>query len=163
MLSNVSGGPSTAASATEDEAAVPAPLIRKGRTLHDYVMKWFQTTKMLVEKQIAYLPTDCKIIAESSSIKCLKCDVILKTGVDEYGGWKISHFVGHHLPRFHKIAPEPQETNSHQPVMDPTRVLNTVPCTVQYLSGKCVPFVHLTPLARSTHFLERYCTSTYYQ
>ena len=127
VLSNVSGGPSTAASATEDEAAVPAPLIRKGRTLHDYVMKWFQTTKMLVEKQIAYLPTDCKIIAESSSIKCLKCDVILKTGVDEYGGWKISHFVGHHLPRFHKIAPEPQETNSHQPVMDPTRVLNTVP------------------------------------
>lgn len=134
VLSNVSRGPSTAAeeesSTTVAAAAAPAPLITKGRTLHEYVMKWFQTTKLLVEKQIAYLLSDCEIIAESSSIKCLKCDTIIKTGVDENGGWKISHFVGHHLQRYHKIAPEPQETISHRPVTDPTRALNMVPAPI---------------------------------
>lgn len=73
--SNVGVGPSTAA-AEESTATVAAaatePLTRKGETLHEYVMKWFRNTKQFVEKKIAYLPNDCEIIAERSSIKYLK-------------------------------------------------------------------------------------------
>lgn len=76
MLLNVSGGLSTVAEeelvTTDAAAATAAPLIRKGKTLHEYLMKWFKTTRKLVEKHISYLPSDCEIIAKSSSIKCLK-------------------------------------------------------------------------------------------
>ncbi len=106
---NVSGGLSTVAEeelATMDAAAdAAAPLIRKGKTLHEYVMKWFKTTRQLVEKQISYLPSDCEIIAKSSSIKCLKCDSIIKTAVDDNGFWKISRFVSHHLRGSTKLLP----------------------------------------------------------
>ncbi|KAK4030976.1 hypothetical protein OUZ56_024406 [Daphnia magna] len=72
VLLDVGVGPSTAAAeelTTTVAEASTAPLTTKGKNLHEYVMKWFKNTKQLVEKQIAYLPTDCEIIAERSSIK----------------------------------------------------------------------------------------------
>ncbi|KZS10403.1 Uncharacterized protein APZ42_025134 [Daphnia magna] len=61
VLLDVGVGPSTAAAeelTTTVAEASTAPLTRKGKNLHEYVMKWFKNTKQLVEKQIAYLPTD---------------------------------------------------------------------------------------------------------
>ncbi|EFX77373.1 hypothetical protein DAPPUDRAFT_106209 [Daphnia pulex] len=104
--SNVGVGPSTAAaveSATTVAAAATEQLTRKGKTLHECVMKWFRNTKLFVEKKIAYLPYEFEIIAESSSIKCLKCNSIIKTDVDENGCWEINRFENFRS-RFFNVA-----------------------------------------------------------
>ena len=52
--------PATTASTineTENSAAL-VPLTRKGKTLHDYLMKWFMNTKLIAEKQIAFVMED---------------------------------------------------------------------------------------------------------
>lgn len=103
---------------TENSAAL-VPLTRKGKTLHDYLMKWFMNTKLIAEKQIAFVMGDCEVISENNTIKCLKCNLIIKSHVDENGGWKISLFCSH-LQRCHKITPEPQETIPSQRCADPT-------------------------------------------
>ncbi|KAK4037588.1 hypothetical protein OUZ56_029619 [Daphnia magna] len=67
VLLNVGVGPSTATAeelATTVAEAAKAPLTRKGKTIHEYVMKWFKNKKQLCEKQIAYLPADCEINPE---------------------------------------------------------------------------------------------------
>jgi hypothetical protein len=66
--------PATTASTineTENSAAL-VPLTRKGKTLHDYLMKWFMNTKLIAEKQIAFFMGNCEVISENSTIKCLK-------------------------------------------------------------------------------------------
>ncbi len=91
--SNVGVGRTTAGeveSVTTVAAAATEQLTRKGKTLHECVMKWFRNTKLFVEKKIAYLPNEFEIIAENSSIKYLKCNLIIKTDVDENGCWEIN-------------------------------------------------------------------------
>ncbi|KAK4005663.1 hypothetical protein OUZ56_010706 [Daphnia magna] len=110
---------------TENSAAL-VPLTWKGKTLHDYLMKWFMNTKLIAEKQIAFVMGDCEVISENNTIKCLKCNLIIKSHVDENGGWKISLFCSH-LQRCHKITPEPQETIPSQRCADPTRKVTASP------------------------------------
>jgi hypothetical protein len=120
--------PATTASTineTENSAAL-VPLTRKGKTLHDYLMKWFMNKKLIAEKQITFVMGDCEVISENSTIKCLKCNVIIKSHVDDNGGWKISLFCNH-LQRCHKITPEPQETIPSQRCADPTRKVTASP------------------------------------
>ncbi len=60
--------PATTASTineTENSAAL-VPLTRKGKTLHDYLMKWFMNTKLTAEKQIAFVMGGCVVISENS-------------------------------------------------------------------------------------------------
>jgi hypothetical protein len=61
------------------------PLTRKGKTLHDYVAKWFMNTKVIAEQQIAFVFVDCEVISENNTIKCLKCNVIIKSHVGDNG------------------------------------------------------------------------------
>jgi len=87
--------PATTASTinkTENSAAL-VPLTRKGKTLHDYLMKWFMNKKLIAEKQITFVMGDCEVISENSTIKCLKCNVIIKSHVDDNGGWKKASFA----------------------------------------------------------------------
>lgn len=106
VSSNVCVGPSTTAaveSATTVTAAATELLTRKGKTLHECVKKWYRNAKLFVEKKIAYLQNEFEIIAESSSIKCLKCNSIIKTDVDENGCWEINRFENFRS-RFYNVA-----------------------------------------------------------
>ena len=82
-----------------------SPPTRKGKTLQQYLGNWFINTKMLTEKQIAYLVTDCEVMTDVNKIKCLKCQTTSNTQVDVNGSWKLSSFILH-LEKYHRIVPE---------------------------------------------------------
>jgi hypothetical protein len=42
-------------------------------------------TKVIAEQQIAFVFVDCEVISENNTIKCLKCNVIIKSHVGDNG------------------------------------------------------------------------------
>lgn len=87
----------------------PGDVVRKGKTLAEYIGKWLANTKY----RLLYSLQDFKVDGRTSQITCLKCLVKpFKAHIDSNEGWKVSSFIRHvtttHLELFDPDSPSNQ-------------------------------------------------------
>ena len=88
---NATSTPSASATITQNQQA--QPLLKKGKTLSEYLFDWLSRTKFSTE----YARSDCKIDLALGTMKCTACNLkhIFKV-YDANGCWKLpNHFIGH--------------------------------------------------------------------
>jgi len=82
----------SARNSTSSKTSSPCDVIRKGKTLAQYVSEWLQFTK----QKLLFTFGDCQVDGVKGTITCLKCNHKPYNAVDKSsGGWKPSGFQNH--------------------------------------------------------------------
>jgi len=81
-----------ASNPTTSTSSSPSEVIRKGKTLAQYVSEWLKYTK----QKLLFTFGDCQVDGVKGTITCLKCNHKPYNAVDKSsGGWKASGFQNH--------------------------------------------------------------------
>ena len=92
-ITRVSNEASASTSERQQVANQPQPLVRKGKTLSQYLSSWLVTTKL--KDDISQ--SDWIVNKEGDGVQCTRCKSakIFKVTADPTGGWKTSTFARH--------------------------------------------------------------------